>query len=153
MKMLCYKCDHSWNYKGIINEGKAYVTCPSCMRKIRIDKSFVEDSSEQRLLTSISKMGVKTTSSPLKLPTTTSFKIEFESMKDNQGFLYHVDKRISKQFMKSMDQEETPSPGIEPGSPGPMRILPPKFKIIREIPYDSFKHLEHQKEYGFGIAN
>lgn len=106
MRMLCYKCNHSWKYKGVFIEGKLYVTCPNCMRKIRIDKSSVEDSFEQRLLTSLPKKRVKTTSFPLRLPTTTSFKIEFETIKDKDGFVYRVDKRMSERFKETLRNEE-----------------------------------------------
>ena len=169
MRMLCYKCNHPWNYKGTISGGRVYVTCPSCMRKVRVDRSLVEDSSGQRLLTSISKKDMKTTSSPLRLPTTTSFKIEFESIKDKQGLIYNVDKRIAQQFRNVLDEEETPVPGIEPGEEEPVikifnnlsdfnmeildkgcqeeeptiRILPPSFEVIRVIPRDPIKHLDY----------
>lgn len=65
MRMLCYKCDHSWNYKGN-SEGKVYVTCPNCIRKVRIDKVLIEEPFQQKLLNELPV-------SKVKIPTTTSF--------------------------------------------------------------------------------
>ena len=150
MRMLCYKCNHSWQYRGILTEGQLYVTCPNCMRKIRIDNSLIDDSSEQRLLTSLPKKRVKTTSFPLRLPTTTSFKIEFETIKDKDGFVYRVDKRMPERFKETLRNEEIEDIGkVEEmqEQESVIRILPPKFKIIRVIPYNPIKHLEHMKNY------
>ncbi len=37
MDLKCYKCGHSWNYKG----KRKYLTCPNCLYKIRQDKAKV----------------------------------------------------------------------------------------------------------------
>ena len=37
MKLQCYKCGHTWNYKG----ERKYLTCPNCLYKIRQDKAIV----------------------------------------------------------------------------------------------------------------
>lgn len=162
MKALCYKCNHSWNHKGKIIVDKKYITCPRCYYKIRVDKTLDFSTEEhQNLLTN----QVKLPSLPNKLPTThysapmaqpieaSSKFVEIRDPKDN--FLYH-DKKILKQFREVLDEEEieeTPLPGIEEQEPT-IRILPPKFEIIRVIPYDNpIKQLKHQKDYGLRIAN
>jgi hypothetical protein len=35
MKLDCYKCGYSWNYGG---KSKHYVTCPTCMTKLSLNK-------------------------------------------------------------------------------------------------------------------
>ncbi len=74
MRALCYKCGHSWNYKGEIKEGKKYITCSGCYYKIRIDRTLDFSTEEhQKLLTN----PVKLPSLPHKLPTTHhSFKLK-----------------------------------------------------------------------------
>lgn len=98
--MLCYKCSHPWNYKGVLTEVKVYVTCPNCMRKIRVDRSLIGDSPEQKLLTSLPEKRVKTTSFPLKLPTTTSF----ERVSFSDGFDCLVHKNIAKQIQEAPEE-------------------------------------------------
>ena len=149
MRMLCYKCGHPWNYKGKNTEGEGYITCPGCLYKIRVDKALIEGSSEQRLLTSLPKKRVKTTSFPLKLPTT-SFTIEFETIKDKDGFVYRVDKRMPEQFKETLRDEEIEEiKEVEEMQEQELaiRILPPKFKIIKIIPRDPIKITEHQLAY------
>ncbi|MEM3401968.1 MAG: hypothetical protein QW179_00960 [Candidatus Hadarchaeales archaeon] len=35
MKIVCPRCKHEWNYRG---KSKYYVTCPQCLRKIKLDE-------------------------------------------------------------------------------------------------------------------
>ena len=70
MKVLCYKCNHSWNYKGKNTEGKGYITCSGCYYKIRLDRALVEDSSEQKLLTNLLSLNKKSPKKLSKIPTT-----------------------------------------------------------------------------------
>jgi DNA-directed RNA polymerase subunit RPC12/RpoP len=35
-KLKCYKCNHKWDSK---TQSKHYVTCPSCMLKIKVDQA------------------------------------------------------------------------------------------------------------------
>lgn len=73
MRMLCYKCDHLWNYKGKNSDGKGYITCPGCYYKIRPDRAMVKEPFKQNLLTELPKKE----SLPIKLPTKLlSFKRE-----------------------------------------------------------------------------
>jgi len=100
--MLCYKCSHPWNYKGKNTEEEDYITCPGCYRKIRFGKALIEDVSEQKLLTSLPKKSVKTTSFPLKLPTTTSF----ERVSFSDGFDCLVHKDIAEQLQEAPEELE-----------------------------------------------
>ena len=144
MRMLCYKCNHSWNHKGILTEGKVYVTCPNCMRKIRVDRSLIEDVSKQKLLTNLPKKNVDTTSFPLKLPTTTSF----ERVSFSDGFNCLVHKNIAKQFEEAPEEEEDDVKDVLLQEQEPaIKILPPKFEIIRIIPRDPIQILEHQRSF------
>ena len=70
MQMLCYKCNHSWNYKGKNSEGQGYITCPGCLYKIRVDKALIEPLSKQKLLTNLPNKRIL----PKKLPTTNEIK-------------------------------------------------------------------------------
>ncbi len=127
MQMLCYKCKHSWNYKGKNSEGKGYITCPGCLYKIRVDKALVEGPLRQELLTNLPKKR----SLPIKLPTKLpSFNVEIPTT-------------------NTFPKEEMPAPGIKSEEEPIIRILPPKFEIIRVIPYDPIKHLEHQRSFFF----
>jgi len=149
MQMLCYKCDHSWLYKGKKTEGEDYITCPGCYYKIRLDKALIGSPSQQKLLTNLPNKGELLSELPRKLPTTTSF-IEVED-----GIF--VEKKIAKQFKEALDNEgieEISLPGSGVEEQGPIiRILPIKPEIIRIIPRDPIKVLEHQQEYGLRIAN
>jgi len=67
MRALCYKCGHSWNYKGKITEDKKYLTCAGCYYKIRIDRALDFSTEEhQKLLTN----QIKLPSLNNKIPTT-----------------------------------------------------------------------------------
>ena len=100
--MLCYKCDHPWNYKGKNTEEGDYITCPGCYRKIIFGKALIEDPSEQKLLTSLPKKRVKTTNFPLKLPTTTSF----ERIILDGGMEVLVDKKIAEQIQEAPEDDD-----------------------------------------------
>ena len=141
MRMLCYKCNHSWNYKGKNTEGEGYITCPGCYYKIRVDKALIESPFKQKLLTNLPI----TNKLPTKLPTTQP-KIEFEIIKDKDNFVYRVDKKMSKQFKEILDEEEDEVEDVQEQE-SVIRILPPKFEIIRVIPRDPIKILEHQRSF------
>ena len=150
MRMLCYKCGHSWNYRGKYTEGEGYITCPGCYYKIRVDKALIEAPSKQELLTNLPNKGGLPSELPIKLPTT-RLKIEFETIRDQDGFVYLVDKKIAKQF-KEAQEEIVPNLFQEQEEPD-IKILSSKFEIIRIIPRDPIKILEHQQEYGLRITN
>jgi DNA-directed RNA polymerase subunit RPC12/RpoP len=150
MQMLCYKCGHSWSYKGKKTEGEDYITCPGCYYKIRFEKALIGCPSEQKLLINLPNKKRLPSELPIKLPTT-KLKIEFEAIRDQDGFVYLVDKKIAKQFKEALDDEEVeetslPRSGVEEQGPV-IRILPPKFEIIRVIPRDPIKILEHQRGF------
>ena len=133
--MLCYKCDHSWFYKGKNSEGKGYITCPGCYYKIRVDKALVEDSSQHKLLTELpifktkhKELPIKLLSSKAKIPTT-----------HHPLFLKEVPYEDSDNEELDEDEFEEQESSI--------KILPPKFEIIRVIPYDPIKHLNHMKNF------
>lgn len=148
MRMLCYKCNHSWMYKGKNTEEEDYITCPGCYRKIRFGKALIENPSEQKFLTSLSEKRMKTTSFPLKLLTTSLERVYFPD-----GFDCLVHKDITTQFKELLledleDEEIEEVENIqEQEQESVIRILPPKFEIIRVIPYDPIKHLEHQGSF------
>ncbi len=128
MRMLCYKCDHSWNYKGKNTEGEGYITCPGCYYKIRVDKALIESPFKQKLLTNLPIKQKLLINLPIKLPTTQP-KIEFEIIKDN------LDEEEIEEVEDMQEQESS------------IRILPPEFEIIRIIPRDPIKILEHQRSF------
>ena len=70
MRMLCYKCNHPWNYGGKNSDGKGYITCPGCYYKIRVDKALVEEPFKQELLTSETKLPRRLLSFKTEIPTT-----------------------------------------------------------------------------------
>ncbi len=145
MRMLCYKCNHSWTYKGKNTEEEDYITCPGCYRKIRLGKALIDDLSEQELLTSSPKKRMKTTSFPLKLLTTSLERVYFPD-----GFDCLVHKDISKQFkellLEDLEEEEIEEVEDVQEQESVIRILPPKFEI-RVIPTDPIKILEHQMSF------
>jgi len=154
MRMRCYKCGHSWNYRGKYTEGEGYITCPGCYYKIRVDKALIEAPSKQELLTNLPNKGGLPSELPIKLPTT-GLKIEFETIRDQDGFVYLVDKRIAKQFKEAQEGMGVPNGGANlfQEQESDIKILPPKFEIIRIIPRAPIKILEHQQEYGLRITN
>lgn len=119
MRMLCYKCHHPWNYKGKKTEGVGYVTCPSCLYKLRVDKALIENPFSQKLLTNFNNKKQLPKKLPNILPTT-NLKIEIK---------------------------ETPIPGAGVEEESYIKILPPKFEIIRVIPRDPMKIIEHQRNF------
>jgi len=144
MQMRCYKCGHPWSYKGKKTEGEDYITCPGCYYKIRVDKALIEAPSKQELLTNLPSRRPLPRELPIKLPTT-RLKTEFETIRDQDGFVYLVDKKIAKQFKEAFFQEEEEEVQEQESA---IKILSSKFEIIREIPRDPIKILEHQQEYG-----
>lgn len=145
MRMLCYKCDYSWNYKGKYTEGEGHITCPKCFYKIRVDKALIEGPSQQELLTNLPNKKRLSKGLPKKLLTT---KLEkgFEAIRDKDGFIYLVDRKIAKQFKEAQEETLVPSRGIEEEDLG-IKVLPIKPEIIRIIPIDPIKILEHQRSF------
>ena len=123
--MLCYKCDHSWNYKGKYSEGEGYITCPKCLYKIRVDKALVEGYSGQKLLTNLPKKKLLPKRLPNKIPTTILFN-------------------LSDLPEEEEEQESENELGLSPA----IKIIKRDIDI-RVIPYDPIKILEHQQSYGF----
>ena len=136
MQMLCYKCGHSWPYKGKKTEGEDYITCPGCYYKLRLDKALIEAPSEQKLLSELPNKKRLPSELPSELPTTTSF-IEVED-----GIF--VEKKIAKQFKEAQEEEANLFQEQEESA---RKIFPPKFEIIRIIPRDPIKILEHQRSF------
>jgi len=144
MRMLCYKCGHPWNYRGKYTEGEGYITCPGCYYKIRVDKALIEAPSEQKLLSNLLNKRILPSELPSELPTT-RLKIEFETIRDQDGFVYLVDKRIAKQFKEA--QEEEANLFQEQEQESAIKILPVRPEIIRIIPRDPLKILKHQRSF------
>ena len=146
MRMLCYKCNHSWNYKGKNTEGKGYITCSGCYYKIRIDKALVEDLSQQELLANLPKKRHLPIKLPTKLP---SFKAEIPTThypprpiktEKEQEPIIKMFNNLSDFNMEVLDkgyQEEELT----------IRKLPLGPEIINVISYDPIKHLEHQRSF------
>ncbi len=74
MRMLCYKCNHPWNYKGKKTEGTDYITCPGCLYKLRLDKALIGGPSKQELLSNLPSKKLLPNELPKKLPTTIDIK-------------------------------------------------------------------------------
>ena len=178
MRMLCYKCDHSWNYKGN-SEGKVYVTCPNCIRKVRIDKALIEESFQQKLLTElpISKGKIPTTTSfskekillPVKKPKLVEIKetimedVEEEKVEPLEIFIdgkaceLHslpatYDSLDRKWVCEKCLEFETPNAKPYEKNLG-IVIYIQKEKSIKIIPRDPIALLRHQEEYGLNIVN
>ena len=144
MEVKCYnkKCLYIWFYRG---ENKRFICCPKCRYKRILDKCrafFLNKNDIQKRHTQR-----HTSNRPNDIQ-----KIEFETIKDNDGFVYLVDKRIAKQFKEVFYQEEKEEVQ-EQEQESAIKTLPSKFKIIKIIPRDPIKVLEHQQEYGLRIAN
>ena len=138
MQMLCYKCDHSWPYKGKKTEEKDHITCPGCYYKILLGKALIEAPSEQKLLSDLPNKKRLPSELLSKLPTTTSF-IEVEDS-------IFVEKKIAKQFKEA--QEEMGSSLFQEQEQEPIiKVLPIGPEIIRIIPIDPIKILEHQRSF------
>ncbi len=80
MRVLCYKCDHSWNYKGKNTEGKGYITCSGCYYKIRLDRAIVKGLPEQKLLTKLPSFQRELPKELSKIPTTHYPKIDLKPL-------------------------------------------------------------------------
>lgn len=132
MRMLCYKCGHSWNYKGKL----FYITCPSCSYKIRKDKALIESvESKQELLTILPKKEELPTRIPKKLPTTSFERVYFPD-----GFDCLVHKNIAAQFRKlTLNDLQEEKPVIE-------FVIDRQSEEIKEFDNISDFHLEIQKE-------
>ena len=128
MRMLCYKCEHSWNYKGKNTEGKGNITCPRCLYKIRVDKAMIEGPLKQELL--------------IELPTKRPLPNELPN---------ELPRKLptTRPELRVLQEEETPTPGIQEEEQEPtIRILPPKLQIIRVIPGKSpLEIIEHQRSF------
>ena len=145
MRMLCYKCGHSWNYKGKNTEGKGYITCSGCYYKIRVDKALVEDLSQQELLANLPKkrlLPIKLPSFKVDIPTThyPSRPIKIEKEQEPVIKMFNNLSDFNMEVLKMGRQEEEDIT---------ITILPPSFENIRIIPYDPIKHLEHQRSFFF----
>ena len=102
MRVLCYKCDHPWNYKGKNSEGKGYITCPGCLYKIRLDKAVVEEPFKQELLTTKTKLPKQ------RLP-----KLPKELLTTNQIDPLEIKAPIEIEIIEeAQDQEEDQEPLI-----------------------------------------
>lgn len=140
--MLCYKCDHLWNYRGRNTEEKDNITCPKCMYKLVLGKALIEGPSEQKLLSNLPNKKLLPNRLPSFLPTTN----EFERVILEEGMEVLVDKKIAKQFKEApeyLDEEiecviEQEDPMIKIIPAPEIRILPGK--TILEI-------MEHQRSF------
>lgn len=137
MRALCYKCGHSWNYKGEIKEGKKYITCSGCYYKIRIDRALDFSTEEhQKLLTN----SIKLPSLPIKLPTYYSL-IQERSLKPS--------------IIKFEDKEEetiVPDGGVEEQMPV-IKIFNNLSDFNIEILRKSFESKTHYPKTSFKILS
>lgn len=145
MRMLCYKCRHSWNYKGKNSEGKGYITCPGCMYKIRVDKALIEPLSVQKLLTNLPKKRPLPNELPKKLPkkllTTNRIIVKRtpEIIQDPPIKIRILSPPLPLQIQKRFDEKEQ-------DQDDPFSNLPteePNFEV-RAIGFDPLKTLNHQ---------
>ncbi len=139
MDVKCYnkKCLYIWDYRG---ENKRHICCPKCRFKRILDKCIAFFLDKSDIISDI----------PKNRPN----DILFETIKDKDGFVYLVDKKIARQFKEALEEIEPSSfQEQEQEQESAIKILPSKFKIIRIIPRDPIKILEHQQEYGLGIVN
>ncbi len=153
MLVLCYKCKHSWNYKGKNSEGEGYITCPGCLYKIRIDKAMVESSSNQKLLTTIPKKEILPTRILEELPTTTN---EIKPLQIKRPIYRKIIKQPKTDFIepkkkiKEFDNISDFHLEVQKqeyvDSPIKVREIE-GIKIIRTIPRDPIKLLEHQRSF------
>ncbi len=131
MRMLCYKCKHSWNYKG---KNTHYITCPGCFYKIRVDKAFIEGPVHQKLLTNLPKIKRLPSKLPKKLPTTNEtqpLKIEIPIIKtESERYMEMGFEKCEDQFGKDVYVRNVPW-----------------FNIIRTIPRDPIKLIAHQRSF------
>ena len=136
MRMLCYKCSHSWNYKGKNTEGKGYITCSGCYYKIRVDKAMVEETFKQEILTKLPKKELL----PIKLPT------KLLSFKERIPTTHIKPIEVIKEKIAPI-----PSPYIKAPKENPMKIRIIKSDIVVRVipPKSPLQILEHQRSYGF----
>ena len=120
MLMLCYKCNHSWNYKGKNTEERDNITCPRCMYKLILGKALVESPSEQKLLSKLPSKKQLPSLLLNKLPTTSELVPSI--IKEPEIII----------------EEEVEEDCI--------RIIP-RDHIIRIIPRDLLKVLKHQRSF------
>ncbi len=140
MRMLCYKCNHPWNYRGKNTEEKDNITCPKCMYKLVLGKALIEGPSEQKLLTTLPNKKLLPNRLPSFLPTTN----EFERVILDQGMEVLVDKKIVKQFKEAPEYlDEEIECVIEQEDPM-IKIIPaPEIRILpRKTPLEIIKHQE-----------
>ncbi len=108
MRMLCYKCNHPWNYRGKNTEEKDNITCPKCMYKLVLGKALIEGPSEQKLLANLPNKKLLPNRLPSLLPSKLPTTNEFEMVILEEGMEVLVDKRIAKQFKEApeyLDEE------------------------------------------------
>lgn len=132
MRALCYKCGHSWNYKGKTTEGKGYITCSGCYYKIRADKALDFSSQEhQKLLTTTNKL----LSLPKKIPTT-HYSESYKPHPKAPIVLEIVEFKNIADFLTNIDLK------------GTIKITEIKSdRVITEIPYDIMKHIKHMENF------
>ena len=153
MRVLCYKCNHSWNYKGRNSEGKGYITCSGCYYKIRLDKALVEDSSEQKLLINSplkQRELPKKLSKLSKLPTTHHPKIDLKPLEIKVPTEIKIIKDVQEEEIKTVHSfSEFHLRVQEMGQgEGPVEIKEIKKDLgMRIIPLDPLRALKSQMSY------
>lgn len=101
MKAICYKCNHSWNFKGKIKENQRYITCSRCYLKIRVDRSidFSKEETQESLINLPKAPVVKR-----ELPTTYYLPPSINFIEVEDGIF--VEKKIAKQFKDAQEETE-----------------------------------------------
>ncbi len=148
MRMLCYKCNHPWNYRGKNTEEKDNITCPKCMYKLVLGKALIEGPSEQKLLTNLPNKKPLPNKLPSLLPSKLPTTNEFERVILEEGMEVLVEKRIAKQFKEAPEYlDEEIECVIEQVDPIRVtRILPaPEIKILPGKTL--LEIIEHQRSY------
>jgi len=103
MRMLCYKCNHPWNYEGKNTEEKDNITCPKCMYKLILGKALAEELSEQKLLVNLPNKKLLPNRLPSNLPNFLPTTNEFERVILAEGMEVLVEKRLAKQFKEAQE--------------------------------------------------
>lgn len=153
MRALCYKCGHSWNYKGKQRE-KEHLSCSRCSYRLVAEKALLgEDENNQiKLHNFLHNSPLELHKEPPKIHTYIHKKKDFIEVEKD----IFVEKKIAKQFKEA--KEDPTEEGIfyesiknnqRQNQEQIITILPPKYKIIRVIPIDPIKILEHQRNYSF----
>ncbi len=144
MRMLCYKCEHSWNYKGKNTEGKGNITCPRCLYKIRVDKAMIESPLKQELLIKLP------TKRPLpnELPTTRPELRVLQEEETPTPDICVEEEPVIKMFNNLSDfNMEILDKGYQEEGPT-IRTLPLGLEIIRVVPGKSpLEIIEHQRSF------